>query len=125
MPDRFGSGKQIDSPWTDWLQTKRVAEIDREMPTAQPGKQLLEWSDKTIADYRAMLDAFAGVTMLPASYEKRFIRSMRGLGDGAHLTVKQCRLIESLYHRYRRQIPDHEKLCMVCGKGKPNNEKHS
>jgi hypothetical protein len=113
----------VKSIWQEWLDRQKVKENEQTAERVelegrvQTDKPALEMSGKIIADYRAMLDGFAGVTFRPASYEKRFVGSMRGAGDDTPLTVKQARLIEQLYHRYRRQIPNHARLCVVCGKG--------
>ncbi len=115
---RKKSNAIISNSWQSWYDQRMAVELEKNLPKEKVDKEPLQWSDKTIEDYREILDGFGGVTMLPASYEKRFIRSMRGLGEDTKLTVKQCRLIEELYHRYRRQIPGHKKLCVICGETK-------
>lgn len=51
--------------------------------------------------HRAMLDALASCTFLPASWDKRFVRDLQG---AATLTPRQALNIERLAFRYRRQI---------------------
>jgi hypothetical protein len=110
----------MTNPWRDWLAQKQA---ERREQTAEQveaegrvktGKPPLEMSGKTAGDYRPMLDGLNGCAFRPASYEKRFARDMCGLNDDVQLTVKQARLIEQLYHRYRRQIPNHQQHCVVC-----------
>lgn len=52
-------------------------------------------------DHRAKLLSLAGVTCLPGSFDKRFIRNLQGATE---LTEKQAALIDKMVHRYRRQI---------------------
>ena len=62
--------------------------------------------------------AFQRVTFLPGSFDKRFCHSMLSYAKKQpekELTVKQISLLEEKYHRYRRQIPDHEQICTICG----------
>lgn len=48
------------------------------------------------------------VTFLPASYDKRFCS---GLPVNGKYTQKQIDYIHKLFHKYRRQIKDYEKIC--------------
>lgn len=61
------------------------------------------------------------VTFQVGSYNKRFCRDMAGLArlsPAVELTEKQAALLEQMYHRYRRQIPNHKRLCSVCAEAK-------
>ena len=53
------------------------------------------------------------VTFLPASWDKRFARGISSLD---YLTDKQLAALEKMFHRYRRQIPNHAPLCPICQK---------
>lgn len=55
-------------------------------------------------EQRSKLDDLAGCTMLPGSWDKRFVRDMRGRPDDFEPTEKQATMIDKLHHRYRRQI---------------------
>lgn len=103
----------LPSPWTAWANEKQPAVA----PAAPKGKQPPEWSGKTIKDYREMLDCFQGVTFQLGSFDKRFIRDMRGLDNAAKLTLKQVDYIEKCFHKYRGQIgaEKHKRLCRICG----------
>lgn len=52
-------------------------------------------------DQRTKLGRLAKCTMLPGSWDKRFVRDLQGAEE---LTVNQAEQIDRLYHRYRRQI---------------------
>lgn len=55
-------------------------------------------------DQRTKLQALARVTMLPGSFDKRFVRDVGGYGAEKELSEKQAALVETLWHRYRRQL---------------------
>lgn len=58
-------------------------------------------------DERAIANALRSVTFLPASFDKRFARSMwaEEAGEGGGITEKQAELLRVFAHRYRRQLP--------------------
>jgi hypothetical protein len=51
--------------------------------------------------HREMLNKLAGATMLPGSFDKRFVRNLQG---ATGLSKKQAELVETMAHRYRRQV---------------------
>lgn len=55
-------------------------------------------------DQRTKLGALARVTMLPGSFDKRFVRDVGGYPPGKELSGRQAELVEKLWHRYRRQL---------------------
>ena len=67
---------------------------------------------------REMARDFSSVIFCPGSYNKSFCQSMMTLAnnDDAELTEKQAALLEVQYHRYRRQIKNHERHCSICDK---------
>ena len=58
---------------------------------------------------RQMLRHLQGVTMLPGSPDKRFVRDV-WQRDPATLTVKQKGYVRRLAFRYRRQLPEGVRL---------------
>ena len=73
------------------------------------------------AEEREIGKSFCRITFLPGSYDKRFCRLVEwmagSIGGRDLLTEKQHRLIYTMLHRYRRQIPDiHEKYCPECNR---------
>ena len=63
--------------------------------------------------HKEMLEALNKCTMLPGSWDKRFCRNLQGARE---LSERQANCIEVMYHRYRKQIVGHERLCTVCCK---------
>lgn len=51
------------------------------------------------------------VTFLPGSFDKRFVRDLKSVQE---LTQGQGEYLDKVFHRYRRQIEDHERLCAFC-----------
>lgn len=110
-----------NNPWLAWLEEHTKPEPEPE-PEYKYG---LAWSDVTVGDYRPLLDAIraAKVTFPVSSYDKHFYHAMLDKTDDEKLTVRQAAYLEKLFHKYRRQIPGHEKLCVICQKkGEPSNE---
>lgn len=105
----------IHNPWMEWLEDRLKKKIPDESGNNKAPEKETILSDKTIGDYRQMLDQLIGCRFVSASYDKRFVRNMHGCNDVQPLTVKQAAFIDSVYHRYRRQIPNHQKLCKICG----------
>lgn len=60
------------------------------------------------------------VTFLPGSFDKRFTRSVASKPKEGTLTEKQAILLEQMYHRYRKQIPNHGEKCRVCSGDLPS-----
>lgn len=58
-------------------------------------------------EQRSKLEALDRCTMLPGSWDKRFIRDMKGQPADFVPSEKQSEMIEKLYHRYRRQLAAH------------------
>lgn len=58
-------------------------------------------------DERAIADALRGVTFQPASFDKRFARSMiaEAAEPATGITEPQAVLLRKFAHRYRRQLP--------------------
>lgn len=56
---------------------------------------------------RSKLRALSLCVMRPASYEKRFVRSLVSTPSEYELSEKQKQLLDNLYWRYRRQIYAH------------------
>lgn len=54
----------------------------------------------------AQLKALHGVTFLPGSWDKRFVRDMHQR-DPATMTENQCNQVRRLARKYRRQMPAH------------------
>jgi len=102
----------------DWQLWKLKQMEKRVIPTDPTDKYEPEWTEKTVGDYRLQLDALKECTFRPGSYEKRFVRDVSSMSDGQILSTKMIELIENLYHRYRRQIPNHKRLCVICGRPK-------
>lgn len=48
--------------------------------------------------------ALGRCTFQPASYDKRFVRSMESKQVGEELSPKQAAFLDKLTHRYRRQL---------------------
>lgn len=48
---------------------------------------------------------------MPGSYDKRFCQNVI---HAVMLTEKQAAYLDKVFHKYRRQIPDHEELCAFC-----------
>lgn len=67
--------------------------------------------DKTplSATERKLVVALSHVTFLPASYDKRFYRS---ISIDGHYTWKQKRYLAFIFNKYRRQIPKYEELAL-------------
>lgn len=110
--------------WDEWKAKQEAKRGDKLVDeiTQKPDNAPPEWNDKPIGHYEKMLKCLNLVTFLPGSYDKRFARNMYGLCESdpeAKITVKQAALIETMFHRYRRQISPavHDRLCTVC-KGK-------
>jgi hypothetical protein len=56
------------------------------------------------AEQRHTLRQLARCTMLPGSWDKRFVRDLIGYSDDQVLSPRQAAMVEKLSHRYRRQI---------------------
>lgn len=56
------------------------------------------------AEERSKLRGLSVCVMLPASYEKRFVRDLVSKPAEYELSPKQKRLLDNLYWRYRGQI---------------------
>ena len=70
------------------------------------------------------ITALARCTFLPGSWAKKFVKGMDAkMQDtpGHTLSDRQWYQIETLYHSYRSQIPDHDRHCSIC-KHLANNE---
>lgn len=65
-------------------------------------------------DQKAMLDLMVKrVTFLPGSWDKSFVYNVH---NQDRLTEKQADWVKRLFHKYRRQIPNHERYCEECKK---------
>lgn len=83
---------------------------DAGAPGAEPG---LDQAEQDLL-WRQLL-GLACVTMLPASWDKRFVRDMVRRGSAAGLTENQRNQVRRLAYRYRRQmspalVPDRVQL---------------
>ena len=67
-----------------------------------------------ITDHHAeMIRLLNRVRFLPGSWDKRFAKGVSGLDN---LSPKQTACLEKMFHRYRRQIKGHERICPICNK---------
>jgi hypothetical protein len=55
-------------------------------------------------ELREQINALARCTMLPGSWDKRFVRDLQAFPDGCRITPRQAEMISKLLHRYRRQL---------------------
>jgi len=58
---------------------------------------------------KELVQALCNVTFLPASYDKRFYRSISMEG---HYTWKQKRYLHFIFNKYRRQIKNYHELAL-------------
>ena len=63
-------------------------------------------------DHKLKLIMLSKCVFQVGSFDKRFVRNLQG--QTADLTPKQALCLEKMFHRYRRQIPNHKKYCKVC-----------
>ncbi|MDA8156263.1 MAG: hypothetical protein M0Z52_07405 [Actinomycetota bacterium] len=70
--------------------------------------------------------ALGNCTFQVGSYNKRFCSNMLSVAlnkPDMELTEKQAANLERMFHMYRRQIKDHEKICSICGPAWPAGTK--
>lgn len=86
------SPKEVDS-WLAELATKQDAERKANPP---PPRFITEFELERI-------EALSNCRFQPASFDKRFVRSMAAKKLGDPVTVKQLETLAKMFHRYRRQ----------------------
>ena len=72
---------------------------------------MTETRDQTEREKLMLLQLVKKVTFLPGSFDKRFARNVQSQNC---ITEKQADCLEKMYHRYRRQIPNHAAHCSIC-----------
>jgi hypothetical protein len=105
--------------WREWLERQKniLAQQKAQEQTVKVQKAKAVYTLITERD-KLLISGLAGCTFLPGSWDKRFVKAMYGYDSverkiiyPTEITEKQRGCLEELYHRYRRQIPNHKKLC--------------
>jgi hypothetical protein len=55
-------------------------------------------------ELRQQINALARCSILPGTWDKRFVRDLAALPAGSQISPRQAQMIARLLHRYRRQL---------------------
>lgn len=84
-----------------WEQWREEQQLKQSKPKVEkPKKETIVYRLITEREMKA-IKALNGCRFLPGSYDKRFVRDMRG---GELISEKQAAFLRLVFYRYRRQL---------------------